>query len=85
MTADTFQQLSQTEQLWVAFKASTFLARRWQSGGSVNLYHLLAKGHELFIEVACADAPGCPIRWVRTHTTSQPLLDYADDVLLPEL
>jgi hypothetical protein len=85
MTVTSFQQLTRDEQLQLAFQAGTFLARRWQSAGSVNLYHLPVPGGELFIEVACADAPGCPVQWVRVHTTAHPLFSYADDVVLPAL
>lgn len=85
MTVTSFQQLSRAEQLRVAFQAGTFLARRWQPAGSVNLYHLPMPGGELFMEVACADAPGCPVQWTRVHTTGHPLLAYADNVVLPAL
>lgn len=85
MTVSSFRQLPQAEQLRVAFQVGTFLARRWQPAGSINLYHLPTPGTGLLIEVACADAPGCPIRWVRVHTTGQPLLAYAEGVVLPAL
>jgi hypothetical protein len=78
MTLSTFQQLSRDQQLHLTCTQATFLLRHWQAWGSVNIYHLTGNGPGLFVEIASFDAPGCPIAWVRTHTSISGLTEYVE-------
>ena len=82
MTLTFFRRLSARAQLLVVLAEGTYLARRWEDEGGVNLYHLSDAGRGFFVEVAIEpDQQHLVI--LRSFSSSVPLADYAHYVQLP--
>jgi hypothetical protein len=82
MTFDTFRQLLSRAQLLRVLTEGTYLARRWEEEGSVNLYYLPDEGRGFFVEVSYnANKQGAFV--LRSFCSSVPLEAYTPYVRLP--
>jgi hypothetical protein len=80
MTFAAFNHLAYGQQLAAVFEAGTFLARRWEEGDGLNLYHLPGG---FFVELHY-DPLANRLVHLRSFTDAAPLADYAALVRLPD-
>lgn len=83
MSFDAFRLLSPVVQLYWVLKHGTFLARRWEDDGGVNLYHCADAGRGFFVEVGVDDGVAQAVV-LRSFTCAEFLADYAAYVQLPK-
>jgi hypothetical protein len=79
-----FNALPYERQLVAIFDEGTFLGRRWEEKGGINLYHLPGPDTGLFAEVYY-DMHGNKIAQAQAFTSSDQLVEYAANAQLPSL
>lgn len=82
MTLVQFRLLIPRAQLLHVLTQGTYLARRWEQEGGVNLYHCPDDGRGFFVEVGYDEATQAAVV-LRCFSSSVPLADYAHGVRLP--